>query len=72
VPEAGDSRLVKSVKVHDDTHRVLKELKIRTRGRSIDEVIRGMIRTATGASVERFVGKKSAQLTSYMEVEKQK
>ena len=69
----GDARLVKSVKVHDDTHRVLKEMKIQTRGRSIDEVIRGMIRTTTGASVERFVGKrKTAQLTSYMDLEKQK
>jgi len=65
-------RLVKSVKVHDDTHRVLKQMKNQTRGKSIDEVIRGMIRTATGVSVESFANRKSLDLTNYMEPEKQK
>ena len=65
-------RFVKSVKVHDDTHRVLKQMKNQTRGKSIDEVIRGMIRTATGVSVDRFAFGKSLDLTNYMEPEKQK
>ena len=64
--------MVKSVKVHDDTHRVLKHMKNQTRGKSIDEVIRGMIRTATGVSVDRFAFGKSLDLTNYMEPEKQK
>src|SRR2546427_596557 len=38
----------------------------------IDEVIRGMIRAATGVSVEKFPVRKSLDLTNYMEPEKQK
>jgi len=45
--------LVKSVKVHDDTHRELKRLKARRRFRSIDEVVRDMIRETTGVPVEK-------------------
>ena len=41
----------KSVRVHDDTHRTLMLLKARRRSQSIDQVIREMIRAATGASV---------------------
>jgi len=44
--------MTKSVKVHDDTHRALKLMKSRRRSRSIDEVIREMIRASTGSSVE--------------------
>jgi len=47
-------------------------MKNQTRGKSIDEVIRGMIRTATGVSVEGFAVRKSLDLTKYMEPEKQK
>jgi predicted CopG family antitoxin len=39
---------LKSVKVHDDTHRALKRLKAKKRSRSIDQVIREMIRNSTG------------------------
>ena len=70
--------MVKSVKVHDDTHRVLKTMKEQMRGRSLDEVIRGMIRKTKGASVEtlgelmeRRTGATS-ELTSYIDPEKQK
>jgi len=44
--------MAKSVRVHDDTHRALKLLKARRRSRSIDEVIREMIRSSTGSPVE--------------------
>jgi len=65
--------VAKSVKVHDDTHHALKEMKREARSKSIDEVIRGMIRTSTGSTVEKFVNKRRAiELTSYMEPEKQK
>jgi len=65
--------LVKSVKVHDDTHRVLKEMKNHTRSRSIDEVIRNLIRASTGSAVEKFAARgSSVELTAYMEPEKQK
>jgi predicted CopG family antitoxin len=53
--------VVKSVKVHDDTHRVLKQLKVRRRSRSFDEVIREMIRESTGQPVEK-TGSKSLDL----------
>jgi predicted CopG family antitoxin len=55
------------VKVHDDTHRALKELKARRRSRSIDQVIREMIRDSTGELVEKE-GKQSeaSLLTSYL------
>ena len=65
--------LAKSVKVHDDTHKVLKQMKIHARSRSIDEVIRGMIRASTGSTVEKFAARGgSVELTTYMEPEKQK
>jgi hypothetical protein len=55
------------VKVHNDTHRALKELKARRRSRSIDQVIREMIRDTTGKLVEEE-GKQSeaSLLTSYL------
>jgi len=49
--EGAPGTLAKSVKVHDDTHRALKRLKAKQRSRSMDEVIRGMIRTSTGSPV---------------------
>ena len=59
--------MAKSVKVHDDTHRVLKELKTQKRSRSMDEVIRELIRLSTGMPVERLASKpKAAALTSFL------
>ncbi len=58
----------KSVKVHDDTHRALKELKASKRSRSIDQVIREMIETSTGERVGKpMLESKSARLTSYFD-----
>ncbi|MDV3293062.1 MAG: hypothetical protein LYZ70_02215 [Nitrososphaerales archaeon] len=59
--------MAKSVKVHDDTHRVLKQLKVQRRSKSVDEVIRDMIKQSTGNPVEKTpVKQKSAELTSYL------
>lgn len=58
----------KSVKVHDDTHRALKQLKAKRRSGSIDQVIREMIRAATGAPVESAGGRpRSGDLTAFAE-----
>jgi hypothetical protein len=51
--------VIKSVKVHDDTHRVLKTLRQRSRSKSMDEVIRSLIKGATGKSVEEHVTQKN-------------
>ena len=57
----------KTVKVHEDTHRVLKQLKLNRRNASIDEVIREMIRSTTGLPVEKISNEPSAaRLTSYI------
>lgn len=58
--------MAKSVKVHDDTHRVLKRLKEQRRSRSIDEVIREMIRQSTGSRVERASEAKAEEITAYL------
>lgn len=59
--------MAKSVKVHDDTHRVLKRMKESRRSKSMDEVIREMIRQSTGIAVEKTQAKgRAAELTSYM------
>lgn len=59
--------MAKSVKVHDDTHRVLKQLKAQKRSKSVDEVIREMIKLSTGSPVEKTPSKqKSAQLTAFL------
>jgi len=59
---------VKGVKVHDDTHRVLKQLKEQRRSRSMDEVIRDLVKGATGRSVEQFVSqKKNTRLTTFID-----
>ena len=58
--------MAKSVKVHDDTHMVLKELKARRRSVSIDQVIREMIRSTTGTPVENARPRtRTDKLTSY-------
>jgi len=60
--------MAKSVRVHDDTHRALKLLKAKRRSPSLDQVIREMIREATGTPVEEVKrGPKSGELTSYLE-----
>ena len=57
----------KSVKVHDDTHRALKELKAERRSKSIDEVVRGLIKESTGVPVGKAKpGAKGPQLTAYL------
>ncbi len=57
----------KSVKVHDDTHSALKLMKTQKRSKSLDEVIREMIRESTGTPVEKAVrGRHSVELTAYM------
>lgn len=43
---------MKSIKVHDETHRALKRLKAKKRSRSIDQVIRELFKASTGAQVE--------------------
>ena len=58
--------MAKSVKVHDDTHRALMEIKSRRRSRSVDEVVREMIRLATEVPVEKYSKRgASMQLTSF-------
>jgi len=59
--------MAKSVKVHDDTHAVLKELKETRRSRSIDEVVRELVHEATGISVEHSrVKKPGPSLTAFL------
>ena len=59
--------MAKSVRVHDDTHRALKLLKTRRRSRSIDEVIREMIRATTGSPVEDArAASRTDELTKYL------
>lgn len=58
----------KSVKVHEDTHAVLKLIKTQKRSKSIDEVVREMIRESTGVPVEKLAqAKRSVGLTAYMD-----
>ena len=57
----------KTVKVHEDTHRALKQLKLNRRNASLDEVIREMIRSTTGLPVEKIYNEPAAaRLTSYI------
>ena len=59
--------MAKTVKVHDDTHRALKQLKLQGRKGSIDEVIRETIRATTGMPVEKISNEhRTARLTSYI------
>ena len=56
----------KSVKVHDDTHLALKEIKSLKRSASIDAVIREMIRATTGNPVEKLLPRRGGpEITSY-------
>jgi len=61
-------QIAKGVKVHEDTHRVLKQLKEQRRSRSLDEVIRDLVKGATGRTVEQFVSpKKNTRLTTFID-----
>lgn len=58
--------MAKSVKVHDDTHKALKQLKAQKRSRSVDEVIRELIQQSTGVSVAKFASRvQMAELASF-------
>jgi predicted CopG family antitoxin len=60
--------LAKSVRVHDDTHRVLTNLKASKRSRSIDQVIRELVKASTGKQIEDFGEAEGVnELTSYVE-----
>lgn len=60
--------VIKGVKVHGDTHRVLKTIKERNRSKSMDEVIRSLIRGATGKSVDEYAAvKDNTRLSSFAE-----
>lgn len=59
--------MAKSVKVHDDTHRALKELKAERRKGSIDQVVRELILASTGTKVEdRKARSARGDLTPYL------
>jgi predicted CopG family antitoxin len=57
---------MKSVKVHDDTHRALKRLKAKTRRRSIDRVIKELIKESTGEEVADSAAEGSDVITKYV------
>ena len=60
--------VIKTVKVHGDTHRVLKILKEQRRAKSMDEVVRDLVRGATSKSIEQFMSqKKNSKITSFIE-----
>jgi hypothetical protein len=60
--------VTKGVKVHADTHRVLKAIKEKNRNKSMDEVIRSLVKGATGKSVEQYSPQKNnARLSSFAE-----
>ena len=60
--------MAKSVKVHDDTHRALKKMKVATRSASMDQVIRKMIRDATGSEPGSAVDDPNTdRLTEYLD-----
>ena len=58
--------MAKTVRVHDDTHRALKQIRDRKRSRSIDEVIREMIRQTTGVNVKEGFRHRDTELTTYL------
>jgi hypothetical protein len=60
--------VIKSVKVHADTHKVLKLIKEQRRAKSLDEVVRDLVKGATGKSIEQFASqRKNSKLTSFLE-----
>jgi len=59
--------VAKSVRVHDDTHRALKQLKTSRRSSSLDQVIREMVKETTGTSVEDARSGRTDELTRFLE-----
>jgi hypothetical protein len=60
--------VTKGVKVHADTHAVLKAIKERNRSKSMDEVVRSLVKGATGKSVEEYSAQKNnMRLSSFAE-----
>ncbi len=60
--------VIKDVKVHADTHAVLKSIKARNRSKSMEEVIRSLIKGATGKSVEEYSAQRNnTRLPSFAE-----
>jgi hypothetical protein len=60
--------VTKGVKVHADTHRVLKSIKEKNRSKSMDEVIRSLVKGATGKTVEQYSSQAgNARLSSFVE-----
>jgi hypothetical protein len=60
--------VIKGVKVHSDTHSVLKALKEKNRSKSMDEVIRSLVKGATGKSVEQYSSQgDNARLSSFVD-----
>ena len=60
--------VTKGVRIHADTHQVLKTIKARNRSKSLDEVIRALIKGATGRSVEQHSPQRNnARLPSFVE-----
>jgi len=58
--------VTKGVKVHADTHKVLKSIKEKSRSKSMDEVIRSLVKGATGKSVEQYsTQKENARLSAF-------
>ncbi|MBI3840710.1 MAG: hypothetical protein HY297_01940 [Thaumarchaeota archaeon] len=59
--------MAKTVRVHDDTHEVLKLLKAQRRSASLDEVIREMVKSSTGVPVGKPRGMaRTDRITSYL------
>lgn len=58
---------IKGVKVHADTHNVLKLLKAQNRSKSMDEVIRELVRKGTGKTIEQYSDqRRNTKLTTYL------
>jgi hypothetical protein len=60
----------RGIRVHGDTHRVLKFLKEQRRNSSLDEVIRELVRAATGRSIDSYESElrnKNANITSFLD-----
>jgi predicted CopG family antitoxin len=58
--------VAKTVKVHEDTHRALKHLKSTRRSKSMDEVIRELIRSSTGTPVGGKEREEDTKLSSFL------
>jgi hypothetical protein len=59
--------VTKGVRVHGDTHSVLKAIREKNRSKSMDEVIRSLIKGATGRSVEQYSPQRNNARLSFAE-----